>query len=120
MWISQCWEEIGYHEIERIQRICKSKLEARTELLIVQHPRDAEGKYGDTESSSIITCLSGVFDYIKKHGPPSMIYGLTSSALLELKDYNLNVTRVTSEIIEAISNFNKDLLKLNSIHIDEL
>ena len=120
LWISQCWEEIGYNEIEVIQRECKSKLEARSKLLIVRHPRDADEKYSDVDSNLVIQCLSGVFDYVKLHGPPSMIYGFTSSALLELADYNLNVTRITSDVVEVISDSNQDLLKLNSVHIDEL
>ena len=114
VWISQAWAEIGREDIELFQQQCINRLQRKNDLYIVLHPRDTSSKYTCFEDSRKINNISGLMELIEKVGYPKKIYGLTSSVLLELRDYNIEATRIEHELLNTV-NKNQELLNLKSI-----
>ena len=95
IWISQCWIEDGLNEIEIFQKSCINKLSSLTNLVIVKHPRDKVSKYNN--SNLVLDNMSEATRYFKAKGQPANVFGIASSALLELHDCGLNVIRVENK-----------------------
>lgn len=118
IWISQCWHEDGFHEIESFQQNCINTLSEKFSLELVRHPRDIKGKYsGKYEQYDGI--LSFV-DSIEKMGCPRLIIGIASSAMLELQDLGLNVVRVQNTDTARWASGLDDLCTIPVVNIDDL
>ena len=120
VWISQCWMEFGRQDIELLQQQCIDKLRIKNDLYIVLHPRDTLLKYTSYKASKKVNNISGLLELINQIGYPDKIYGMTSSALLELKDYNLEVVRIKNQLLADIVDQNQELLKLDAIDKDDI
>lgn len=122
LWVSQCWEEDKNYSIEKFQKELILKISKISNLIVVMHPRENSDKYKNF-NFEIILNINSVFELIKERGLPKYVFGLSSSALLELKDYNLNVFRFENSIVREFNANNLDLHSislLNKNKIDQL
>lgn len=119
LWISQCWEEDGQNEIESFQRLLINNLSNFTELIVVKHPRDHIKKYNHIPNKTLMQ-INSIFDYVENKGRPMYTFGFSSSALLELYDYNFNVLRFEDENISMFNSNNKDIKRIPLIKSNHL
>lgn len=119
LWISQCWEEDGQNEIESFQKLLINKLSNITELIIVKHPRDHINKYNHIPNKTLMQ-MNSIFDYVENKGKPMYTFGFSSSALLELYDYNFNVLRFEDDNISMFNSNNKDIERIEVINTDQI
>ena len=112
VWISQCFAEDGLYDVEKFQNWCISLISKKNNLIVIKHPRDAEEKHKN--SRKVLASLSEGLKYFEKNGKPETIYGISSSALLELYDYGCNVVRIENEIFNYWGH-NEDFLGIKSI-----
>lgn len=119
LWISQCWEEDNLNEIESFQKLLINKLSNLTELIIVKHPRDHNNKYCDLRNATL-TQINSIFDFVEKNGLPKYTFGFSSSALLELKDYNFRVLRFEDKNVSKFNSNNKDIGSIKLINANQI
>ena len=99
VWISQCWGEIGKHDIEKRQQCILKYINNNANLIVVAHPRDKINKY---EHYNYLNTLIDFKNYTIKNGMPSLVLGFSSSALLELKELNYNVKIFNEPYVEKV------------------
>lgn len=117
LWISQCWEEDRHFEIEKFQKECITKIGFLHDLIIVKHPRDKVDKYLNQKS---VDSLNNAVKYCESNGYPKHVFGISSSALLEFKDYGVNVFKFENSFVRDFNSSNVDLLEINTLTFLEL
>ena len=117
LWISQCWEEDGHFEIEKFQKECISKIIAFHDLIIVKHPREKNNKY---LNQVVLDSLNNAVQYCELNGSPKYVYGISSSALLEFKDYDMKVFKFENSFVRDFNSNNVDLMEIKTLTFSEL
>jgi len=118
IWISQCWGEDGYDEIEKFQQSCLDSLAEKYLVEVILHPRDTHGKYGEK-----VKQYDGMWSFVNslnRNGCPKRILGIASSAMLELHDMGLNVKRVQNNETISWANGLDDLATIPVMHIKDI
>lgn len=113
VWISQCWGEIGKHEIENRQQRILNYINSNTNLIVVAHPRDKINKY---EGYNYLNTLIDLKNHTIKNGMPTLVLGFTSSALLELNDLNYNVKIISDPTTEKLIEKNLEFSSLDRVN----
>lgn len=118
IWISQCWIEDRLDEIEIFQKSCINKISSFTNLVIVKHPRDKASKYDN--SNLVLDNMSEATKFFKVKGEPINVFGIASSALLELNDHGFNVIRLENKFTKQYTHDLVEIRALKSIYQEQL
>ena len=117
VWISQCWGEIGKHDIEKRQQSILKYINNNTNLIVVAHPRDKINKY---EHYNYLNTLVDFKNYTTQNGMPSLVLGFSSSALLELKDLNYNVKIFNEPLVEKLIENDLEFSSLDRVNFKNI
>lgn len=118
LWISQCWEEDNLHALESFQQKCISELNQKISLIVVSHPRDDTKKYINFKKT--LQSLEETMGFMELNGKPKTVFGIASSALLELWDYKLNVIRLENEQSKYFIDEEEEILLIPSMIFEKL
>lgn len=117
VWISQCWGEIGKHEIENKQQSILNYINNNTNLIVVAHPRDKINKY---ERYNYLNTLIDFKNHTIKNGMPTLVLGFSSSALLELKELNYNVKIFNEPSVEKVIENDLEFSSLDRVNFKNI